>query len=345
VSPLLAAFGVSLVERAVIDAFCRAKEIPFAAAVRRNELGIQLGRVHSGLAGREPRELLPPRPLTRLMLRHTVGLADPLAADEQVDAPADGLPSSLADCIERYGLRRFKLKVSGGSGADRDRLERIQSILEDRTGGAYRATLDGNEQFADVAALRGFWEELAASPATSELARKIDYVEQPLPRGVTISDATRAELAAWPDRPRLVIDESDDSLDAVARAIEAGYDGGAFKSSKGVFKGIANACLVEALRRHGAGRTPIYSGEDSSTIGPVGLPADLAVVATLGIDEPERNGHHYLRAVPGLPAGVERGVIEVRSVVEAPFGVAWRCDFEEALESAGSVVAALPESA
>lgn len=365
VSPLLASFGVSLVERAAIDAFCRAKGIPFAAALRRNDLGIRLGDVQPALSGREPSELLPPRPLTRLTVRHTVGLSDPLTADDARGAAIDDLPVSLAACIDRYALRRFKVKVSGRGEADLARLARVQDVLEEGTRGDYRVTLDGNEQFADVASLRAFWEELAASRATSALAGKVDYVEQPLPRDLAVRAGTAAGLAAWPGRPSLIVDESDDSLDAVARAIEAGYDGGAYKSSKGVFKGIANACLVEHRRRADAGRRLIFAAEDSSAIGPVGLLADLAVVATLGLDEPERNGHHYLRNVPALPACVheetlrrhgdlfeprpdgapalriEGGEIEVGSVVAAPFGVAWRCDFEDELDDADSLVSLL----
>ena len=40
VPPLLANFGVSLVERAMIDAFCRMENVPFAAALRENRFGI-----------------------------------------------------------------------------------------------------------------------------------------------------------------------------------------------------------------------------------------------------------------------------------------------------------------
>ena len=87
--------------------------------------------------------------------------------------------------------------------------------------------------------------------------------------------------------------------------IEAGYDGGSFKSCKGVFKGVANACRIEQLRREDPGRALIYSAEDLSTIGPVGLLADLAVIATLGIDEPERNGYHYLRDLTSLSPRVD----------------------------------------
>jgi hypothetical protein len=347
VSPLLTTFGVSLVERAAIDAFCRAKRIPFAQAVRRNDLGIRLGRLHPALSRREPREFLPRRAMTRMTVRHTVGLGDPLCTGDEQGGLRDDLPSTLEACIRHYGLRRFKLKVSGNRRADLERLERVGRVLDGQTRGDYRVTIDGNEQFDGVSALRAFWDDLTEWHGTSELGRRVDYVEQPLPRDLALSASTSAELAAWPGRPRLIIDESDDSLDAVTRAIEAGYDGGAFKSSKGVFKGIANACRVEQLRREDASKTLIYSGEDSSTIGPVGLLADLAVIATLGIDEPERNGHHYLRGLTGLPSRVQRetirvhgdlfspradaypalniqcGRIHVGSVVAAAFGVGW----------------------
>jgi hypothetical protein len=257
------------------------------------------------------------------------------------------------------------VKVRGDRRADLDRLEHVGSVLDSRLR-EYRLTLDGNEQFADVPALRGFWDELVASRGTAELARRIDYVEQPLPRELALGAETAARLAEWPARPRLTIDESDDSLDAVARAIEAGYDGGAFKSSKGVCKGIGNACRVEQLRRADPRRAFVYSAEDASTIGPVGLLADLAVIATLGIDEPERNGYHYLRGRTGLSPRVDAetirhhgdlfatgtdgnpaldirdGRLDLGSVVAAPFGVGWRCDFEDELASARSVLESIP---
>jgi hypothetical protein len=363
IPPILAAFGVSFVERAAIDAFCRARAVPFAEAVRRNDLGIRLGSLHPELRSGEPRELLPRRPLDRVTIRHTVGLGDALRTGEGSSAAADGLPSSLEECIERYGLRRFKVKVRGDPEADLDRLEHVASVLETLPGG-YRLTIDGNEQFGDVRALRAFWDELAASRGTAELARRVDYVEQPLPRELALGAETAARLADWPARPRLIVDESDDSLDAVARAIEAGYDGGAFKSSKGVFKGIGNACRIEQLRRQYPRRRLVYSAEDSSTIGPVGLLADLAVIATLGIDEPERNGYHYLgragisRRVdvetirhhedlfaigPGGHAvlDIRDGGLDLRSIVAAPFGVGWSCDFEDELVSARSLLDAL----
>ena len=362
--PLLASFGVSVVERAVIDAFCRAARTPFADAVRANKLGIRLARLHPELTGQDPGEFLPPTPLTSMSIRHTVGLGDPLFASDAVEVPPDDLPTSLDTWIRRYGLRRFKVKVCGDHRADLDRLEGIRNVLDGETGGDYRITIDGNEQFADISAFRAFWEDLMSSDAAAGLGLSVDYVEQPLPRDRALSADTSAELANWSGRPRMIIDESDDSLDAVARAIDLGYDGGAFKSSKGIFKGIGNACRVAQLRQQDARRRFIYSAEDSSTIGPVGLLADLAVIATLGIDEPERNGYHYFRGLAGPPRAeretirhhgdlfmrdadghaalaIRGGKIDVESVVAAPFGVGWRCDFEEQLDSVDSLVAAI----
>src|SRR5205085_1394005 len=104
--PLLAGFGVSLVERAVLDAFCRATRVPFAEALRRNTLRIRLGEIHAELADAQPADLLPARPLRAIIARHTIGLTDPLT-DADI-APADrlddGLPQSLEACIRAYGL-------------------------------------------------------------------------------------------------------------------------------------------------------------------------------------------------------------------------------------------------
>lgn len=366
-APLLVGLGVSLVERAVIDAFCRARKLSFAQAVRSGALGIRLGTLHPELAGRRPHELLPRQPLTRLRIRHTVGLADALTESECAAAsPVDELPVTLEAWIREYGLSRFKVKVGGDRAADLDRLGRIREVLDREARGGYRVTLDGNEQLADVQALRALWDGLVAGPETAALTGRIDYIEQPLPRELALSADTSAALSAWPRRPCLIIDESDDSLDAVARAIESGYHGGAFKSSKGVFKGIGNACRLEQLRRERPDGSFVYSAEDSSLIGPVGLLADLAVIATLGIDGPERNGHQYLPGLAGLPPWVgeetirhhgdlyelrddgsvmpriRNGAIAVDSVVAAPFGVAWPCGFEDELAGADSLVAELP---
>ena len=45
----------------------------------------------------------------------------------------------------------------------------------------------------------------------------------------------------------------------------------------------------------------MLTAEDLTTVGPVALQEDLAVVATLGIEHVERNGHHYFRGLSMFP--------------------------------------------
>lgn len=47
--PLLTHFGTSLVERALIDAFCRHKQTTFFRALKENAFGLRLDAIHSEL--------------------------------------------------------------------------------------------------------------------------------------------------------------------------------------------------------------------------------------------------------------------------------------------------------
>ncbi len=145
----------------------------------------------------------------------------------------------------------------------------------------------------------------------------------------------------------MIIDESDADLGSAAAAIAGGYAGTSHKNCKGIFKGIANACLIAHRRRTDKSRAYLLSSEDLANVGPVALLQDLALVALLGITHPERNGHHYFRGLEAMPAQIREqtlalhgdlyhrhergfptltiqdGTIDVRSVAAAPFGVAF----------------------
>ena len=351
--PLLTHFGTSLVERAVIDAFCRAEGTTFAKAVNRNWLGVDLGRWQPELAGAQPRDLLPAEPLRSIVARHTVGLTDPLtdadiAPAEQVD---DGLPHSLEAGIRAYGLRHFKIKLCGDPARDLDRLRRTADVLDRAVpGGDYAHTLDGNENFKEVGPFRVLWEALAGDPALTSFLSKLIFVEQPLHRGVALSPGVTEELTRWADRPPVIIDESDGEVRTARQAISQGYVGTSHKNCKGAFKGLANTCLIAHRRRTDPSRTYLISGEDLSNVGPVALLQDLAAVATFGIESVERNGHHYFRGLSMLPGDVQAQVIaahpdlyrrlpdgtaaaQIRggrmstgSVNDAPFGVGFELD-------------------
>jgi hypothetical protein len=360
--PLLASFGASLVERALIDAFCRARSTSFARAVRENSLGIRLDALHPDLAGAQPADLLPSQPLPALTLRHTIGLSDPLTDDEIApdDRVDDGLPQSLVGCVRAYGLTHFKIKLRGELAGDQARLRRIAAILAAETPD-YVFTLDGNEQFHAVATFRELWQALQRDPDLIPLMRRLLFVEQPLHRDVALSVAAARTLLDWPDRPPIIIDESDGQIASLPAALAAGYAGTSHKNCKGVFKGIANAALIAQRQQANLGRTYILSGEDLSNVGPVALLQDLAVMATLGVEHVERNGQHYFTGLSMYAPDVQECVLEhhgdlyrrhprgfatlnihggriaVGSVVTAPFGLAFPFDTSQylSLEQAG----------
>ena len=350
---LLTQYGTSLLEQALVDAHCRFESTSFPEAVRENSLGIDLGAVHPELDGTEPRAYLPERPLRNIAIRHTVGLADPLTEDdippdERLD---DGHPQSLAACIERQGIDHFKIKIGADVESDRDRLRQIADLIEEYHD-EYVFSLDANEQYGTVSAFREQWETLTADARLAEFFDRLLYVEQPLDREHSFGEDVRAELAGWDGAPPVIIDESDDALDSLPRALDCGYAGTSHKNCKGVFKGIANRCLIEK-RRESGDREYLMSAEDLTTIGPVEIQQDLAVVATLGIDNVERNGHHYLRGLSmygdrlqedvldahtdlyrrhgdGYPTlDVTDGSVRIGSVVDAPFGYAVDIDATE----------------
>lgn len=345
--PLLWAFGVSLVERAVIDAVCRATGNTFSAATRSGVLGIRLGSIHPELEGKQPSDLLVAKPLDSIRVRHTVGLSDPLTdADISVeDRLSDGLPQSLEENIEVYGLTHLKIKLCGNADVDRARLKGISQLMSGRS---CEFTLDGNEQYTELTSFRDLWEAIRSDNELDQFLDGLIFVEQPLHRDVALSDKAQSELSSWEDCPPMIIDESDGSLDSSRRALDCGYIGTSHKNCKGVFKGIANACLMEE-RECSTGKRHILSSEDLANVGPVALTQDLAVLATLGVFHSERNGHHYFAGLSMFPSDVQKqitthhgslysnsgsfpalavsnGALDVTSVVRAPFGYDFALD-------------------
>jgi len=266
-----------------------------------NRLGLRLGEIYPELKGAQPRDLLPAAPLASTFVRHTVGLGDALSA---ADIPPgervnDGLPQDLESSMRAYVLRYFKVKLFADAERDLARLRELSRILERETGGEYFVTLDGNENFKNFETFREFWQKAAAEPALRELWRRIIVVEQPVHRDRALSDDLGPALRAWQDRPPLIIDESDGTVGDLPRALALGYAGTSHKNCKGIVKGIANACLLEKRRRNG--ERVVLTGEDLCNLGPVALLQDLAMMALLGIEHVERNGHHYYRGLSLWP--------------------------------------------
>lgn len=310
VAGLLANLGLALCERAVIDGIARALGRPFAELVGENVLGIDLGRLHPELEGRAPAELLPRGPASALDVRHTVGLGDPID-DEGIPAEehvADGLPHSLVAAVRTYGLTHFKVKLCGDLDRDLPRLAAISDALRE-AGGEVRLTLDCNEQYRDPQRFRADWARLTEDPGSAWLMSRLLFVEQPFHRDVALGAGVGELLRGWRDGPDVIIDESDDGLGALPRALALGYRGTSHKNCKGVVKGLANAALLALMRERSPGETWILSGEDLCNVGPVALHQDLAVLSVLGVTHAERNGHHYFRGLSMFPPGVQEEVL------------------------------------
>jgi len=312
VPPLLTGFGVSLVERAVLDGFCRLHDTPLRNAVHAGALGIEPGRVHDDLSGMDVSDGLPDTTPDRLIARHTVGLSDPLreADVSPADRIEDGLPQSLASCVDQYGLTHFKIKLPGEKAEAVDRLTTINDLLRDRMS-SFAFSLDGNEFFHDAEAFRDYWANLLEHDRVrSFLEDGLLFVEQPLHREAALSDNTADVLADWDHAPPIIIDESDGALESLPRALSCGYRGTSHKNCKGVMKGIVNRCLIGRISDRGEGESVLMSAEDLSSVGPVALLQDLSVIALLGIEHAERNGHHYFPGLSMFPPDLQEHVLE-----------------------------------
>ena len=292
---LTAAFGAALVDRAVLDAACRALRMDFATAIRAN-----VPRIDASLAP-DLRDfafenfLGALEPAQSIAARHTVGLLDPLSSAEVKDRPDDTLPVALDEVIAGYGHRFFKIKLSGAILEDIERLTRIASILDALR--QYAVTLDGNEQFPSVDAVGDFWRAVDAEPRLARLSAATLYLEQPLPREIALS----AELQTLEQLKPLVIDESDATYDAFPRARQMGYAGVSSKSCKGFYKSLINAARCAYGRQ---AQPPFMSGEDLTAQAGLALQQDLALCGLIGVAHVERNGHHYVAGFGGQNAPV-----------------------------------------
>jgi hypothetical protein len=294
-NPLLASYGPALVDRAVLDAVCRARGVSFYAAMRANLAG--MGAVHPQFAGHAFDAFLAAlQPATHIHARHTVGLVDAITRADVSEPVADGLPETLEEVVQAYGHRYFKLKVGGKVDADLDRLQAIASVL-DRAAQPYYASLDGNEQYESAEAVQALVRGIQGRPALRRLWESILFIEQPIVRKLALEvDLRRADLG----KP-VIVDESDGELESFVKARAHGYEGISSKTCKGFYKSVLNAARCAAWNREEG--TPRYflSAEDLTTQAGLSVQQDLALVNLLGIRHVERNGHHYVNGMAALP--------------------------------------------
>ncbi|HKU88130.1 MAG TPA: mandelate racemase [Casimicrobiaceae bacterium] len=295
---LTASYGAALVDRAILDALCRMRDVSIGTALWLNLPGLG-AELTPDLAHFDFDAFFSALPaLTSIDARHTVGMADPLTEDEidRASAPDDGLPVALTEVIAHYRHRYFKLKLGGDVDADIARLRSIAQVLESVPD--YRVTLDGNEQFADPQALAAFQRALLAEPALARLRSAILYLEQPLPRAGALDTDVRALARHMP----LIIDESDATIDAFPLARARGYAGCSSKSCKGIYKSLLNAARCVRWNAGFDAMDAFMTGEDLTAQPGLAVQQDLALAGILGLAHVERNGHHYAAGFTGQHA-------------------------------------------
>lgn len=302
---LVASFGTAVVDRAILDAVLRLEGASLFAGANANLFGLTAA-LTPDLAGFDLDAFLRGlAPAPQIALRHTVGLADPLTEADLAPGARldDGLPETLEEVVARYGVDHFKLKVSGDLDADLARLRAIARVLDRLP--EYRATLDGNEQFADARGILELWLALASDPALARLRAAILFVEQPIARAAALAE----DVSALADHIPVEIDESDDSLDAFPRALALGYAGVSSKSCKGLYRSLLNRARCARLDAE-TGGGHFMSAEDLTTQAGLAVQQDLALATLIGCSHVERNGHHYVRGMAAAPEAEQTAFLE-----------------------------------
>ena len=286
IPPLAAAYGPAEIDKAVLDALLRCVGANFFDGMAGNIAGID-ARLSPDLQDDDVAKFLVlanEHRLDRVPIRHTVGLDDKIEGE-----------GGVADPKENSGARYFKLKLNGDPEHDAARLIRIGEELASLPH-EYGVTLDANEQYADIAGLGALVDRLERDAALSPITTRLHYIEQPMPR-----DVTRQSPLGALSRRDFIIDEADDSYDALLAARALGYRGVSSKSCKGLYKSIINVTRIS--KWNDVGGEYVICSEDLTCQAGLAVQQDLALGALvlIGVPHAERNGHHYVDGFADTP--------------------------------------------
>lgn len=290
-NPLLASYGNALIDKAVLDALCRERNMSFYQVMQSNSLGMD--NRHPQFDGINFSSFLNDlSPSTHIHARHTVGMVDAITADDITEPVNDGLPETLEQVVTHYGHRYYKLKVCGQLDKDIARLTAIASVL-DQIKEPYFASLDGNEQYKSAEEVAELLSAMRATPALNRMVNSIMFVEQPISRAHALDTDLSHMALGLP----IIMDESDGTLDAFVQAKDKGYSGISSKTCKGIYKSFLNAARCQQWNAERTGKHFFMSGEDLTVQAGLSIQQDLALVNLLGITHVERNGHHYVNGL------------------------------------------------
>ncbi|MFN3226586.1 MAG: mandelate racemase [Hyphomicrobiales bacterium] len=302
---LVAGFGNALLDKAILSALCNLLDTSFFDVIGHNAIDLQ-ATTAPDMDGFDFKSFLAGlTPSTSILARHTVGLVDAIF-ESDVDPQTgvnDGLPESLEAAIKAWGLRAFKIKVSGDREKDIDHLVRIASLL-DTIRDPYLCTLDGNEQYHDADAFGELYRAMANDTRLDRLMHSIAVFEQPIAR----TQAMSLPLGEIGEALPIEIDESDNGINAFVEARAVGYRGVSSKSCKGVYRALINRARVAKWNAQEGAKRYFLSAEDLSTQPGLAVQQDLSLVALLGCNHVERNGHFYGDGVTGLPTAHQQSL-------------------------------------
>jgi hypothetical protein len=179
----------------------------------------------------------------------------------------------------------------------------------DRIKAPYRASLDGNEQYADASSVLALWNAIEASPRLQRLKDSILFIEQPIKRQVALAQDVSALAAKRP----VILDESDGDLDAFPTGRKLGYAGISSKNCKGFYKSILNRARCAHWNAQEKTDRYFMSAEDLTTLAGISVQQDMALVALLGLTHVERNGHHFINGFSGRPIEEQRAFLKAHA--------------------------------
>jgi L-alanine-DL-glutamate epimerase-like enolase superfamily enzyme len=226
----------------------------------------------------------------RIPLFHSVGGLDPLEAKDMARPIGDGLPETLPEWIDRDGLVRIKIKLSGEDlGGDIERtlhIDRVAAEVQARRGVKdWKYCLDFNERCPNVGYVLEFLRRIReGTPGGFE---RILYVEQPTARDL---QANRSNVMHEAARLRpVVIDESLTDLESLRLARDMGYNGVALKACKGQSQAVLMAAAAQKYGMFVCVQDLTCPG--ASLIHSVGISAHVPSVAGI-----EANAREYVPA-------------------------------------------------
>lgn len=305
---LVAGFGPSMIDRAVLDGVLRLRGLSFWDGMKANVAGFRPAGLTGDLTTLDEDHFLSSlTPRFSLHARHTVGLVDPITATDLVPSQRidDGLPETLEEVVKVYRPSYFKVKVNGRLEEDLTRLLAVAGVL-DRLRDSYFVSLDGNEQFQEAAEVGELWERMNEWPQLRRFVKSVLFVEQPITR----THALKEDVSQLSARRPVIIDESDENLDCFPLARSRGYRGVSSKICKGLYKSLINRARCQVWNEQAGEERYFMTGEDLSIQAGVALQQDLALVSFLGLTHLERNGHHYVHGFSGVPDSEQAAFLE-----------------------------------